>query len=137
MKWSDLPLNPTTRVLRQFSAAWLVVFLALAARAYFARHHHGVGEALAAAALVGVAGLLRPALVRRLFVVATVVAFPIGWAVTQFVLVVMFFVVLTPVALFFRWRGRDEFQLRPKPGSTTFWTAREKTPEAKRYLKQY
>ena len=28
MKWSDLPLKPTARVLRQFAAAWLVFFLA-------------------------------------------------------------------------------------------------------------
>jgi len=32
MTWSDLPTNPSQKVLRQFSAAWLVFFLAVGAR---------------------------------------------------------------------------------------------------------
>jgi hypothetical protein len=36
--FSALPLNPTSRMLRQFAAGWLVCFLALAFR--FGLMHH-------------------------------------------------------------------------------------------------
>ena len=137
MKWSDLPLNPTPRILRQFSAAWLVFFLGAALHQAFVRHNAVAGYALGTLALIGVIGLLKPATVRWLFVGATVAAFPIGWVVTQVILAVMFFLILTPLALIFRWRGRDELQLQRRPGQTGFWITRDKPPDAGRYLKQF
>src|SRR3954454_20090146 len=108
MKWTDLPLKPTDRVLRQFAVAWLIFFLALAARQYFAHHHHTAGIIVGAVSLIGIVGLIKPAAVRWLFVGATVAAFPIGWVVTHVVLAAMFYLVLTPMAVWFRLRGRDE-----------------------------
>jgi hypothetical protein len=136
-KWFHLPLKPTPRVLRQFAAAWLVFFLAVAAQQMFLRNRVTAAAVLAAIALIGLVGLLKPTAVRWLFVTATVVAFPIGWVMTQVVLAVMFYVVLTPLALVFRWRGRDELQLRRKPGQTSFWIARRPEQDVKRYLKQF
>jgi hypothetical protein len=137
MKWPELPLNPTPRMLRQFSAAWLIVFLALAVRLGLVHGHVAAGIAAGMTALIGVAGLFRPARVRWVFIGATVVAFPIGWVVTQLVLALMFYLVLTPLALVFRWRGRDALQLRRPPGRTSFWITRGPPPDAGKYLKQY
>ena len=137
MKWFDLPLKPTPRVLRQFAAAWLVFFLAAAAQQMFLRHCATAAGVLGAIALVGLVGLLKPFAVRWLFVGATIAAFPIGWTMTQLALAVMFYVVLTPLALVFRWRGRDELQLRRKPGQSSFWITRLPERDVKRYLKQF
>jgi hypothetical protein len=49
----------------------------------------------------------------------------------------MFFGIVTPVALFFRWRGRDLLQLRSKTDQTTFWISRDAQPEPEQYLKQF
>ena len=137
MKWSKLPLKPTPRVLRQFAAAWLVFFLATASYQMFVHGRTAAAGVLGATALIGLAGLLKPSAVRWLFLGATVAAFPVGWAMTQVVLGVMFYVVLTPVALVFRWRGRDELQLRHKPEQASFWIARCPEQDVKRYLKQF
>lgn len=137
MNWSDLPLNPTPRILRQFAAAWFLVFLAAALRQAFARHHPIAGWVLGAVSLAGILGLVKPPAVRWLFVGATIVAFPIGWVVSHLMLAVMFYLVLTPIALFFRFRGRDELHLRRNPAQTSQWHARGDPPEAGRYLKQY
>ena len=133
MKWSELPFHPTPRVLRQFSAAWLVFFLTLALK-----HHHSMaGYVLAGVALMGALGLVKPQAVRWLFVGATIAAFPIGWVVTYVVLLVMFYLVLTPLAFAFRWRGRDELQLKRQSGRESFWLERRETTEPGRYLTQF
>ena len=57
--WSDIPLRPTTRALRQFAGAWLVFFLAVGAHQYLVRKHPSAGLALMALALViGLLGLI-------------------------------------------------------------------------------
>jgi hypothetical protein len=137
MKWSELPLNPTPRMLRQFSAAWLVFFLAAGLHRAFLRGQPTAGCVLCVLCLLGVAGLLKPRRVRWLFVGASVVAFPIGWVVTQAVLAILFYLVLTPVGLWFRWRGRDPLQLRPKGDRPSAWIGRGAPAEPGRYLKQY
>jgi hypothetical protein len=124
-------------MLRQFAAAWFVFFAVTALHQAFGRHHTTAGWVLGAIALIGVVGWLKPAAVRWLFVGATIVAFPIGWVVTNVVLALMFYLIVTPLALAFRWRGRDELQLRRRPGQNSFWIPREKAPEAERYLKQF
>ncbi len=122
-------------MLRQFAAGWLVCFLALAVR-FGALHHAAAGLWLAAVSLVGILGLLAPRLLHWPFVAMTVAAFPIGWVMTQLVLALMFFGVLTPLALIFRWRGRDSLQLRKRERATLWTTRVEETPPEK-YLKQF
>ena len=137
MKWSELHLNPTPRMLRQFSGAWLVVFAGLALHRTLGRHQTGVALELGALALVGLIGLARPALMRRLFIVATVLTFPIGWVISQLVLALMFLLVITPVALFLRLRGRDILQLKRPPDRASLWKQHPERTEPSRYLKQF
>ena len=120
MTFSELPLKPAPRALRQFAAAWLALFLVLGVRAL--RHgHSNVGGGLLVVALAGVAGFLKPSAIRWLHVGAMMAAFPLGWPMTQLMLAIMFYLVLTPVALIFRWRGRDELQRRCRPEQASFW----------------
>jgi hypothetical protein len=138
MKWSDLPLKPSARVLRQFAAAWLTLFLAVGVYRYIARGQHQVGIAVGVmAVLVGLAGLIRPAAVRWLFVGATVLAFPIGWVVSQIMLAIMFYGIITPLALLFRIRGRDLLALKPGPSRSSFWTPKQTPGDMGRYFRQY
>src|SRR5437899_11769362 len=103
-----LILNPSARVLRQFAAAWLVVVSLIGLHQYFFRQHVQVGVVLIAVAVAfGFLGLFRPAAVRWLFVIAQVATFPIGWAVSQVALLLMFYGLITPLALLFRLRRRD------------------------------
>jgi hypothetical protein len=134
MKWSDLPLHPEPRVLRQFAAAWLVFF---GVQAGLQRHSPTAGLVLGALAGLGLVGLWQPRTLRWLFIAATVLAFPIGWLVSQFLLAVMLYLVLTPVALVLRLRGRDVLQLRRRRSQTSFWHDRAAEPEPERYLKQF
>ncbi len=129
--------KPSIHVLRQFAAAWLVFFLLLAANQIWRRGHIPAGRALAVVALIGIIGLIKPNALRWLYVAASVVAFPIGWVVSQIMLAVLFYVVVTPMGFFWRGRGRDVLQLRPKKQQSTFWITRDTEPPPERYLKQF
>jgi hypothetical protein len=138
MTWSDIPFKPTTKALRQFAAAWLIFFLAFGAHQYFVRNHPSIGLALMSVALViGLLGLINPAAVRWLFVSWMVVAFPIGWLISLLMLLLMFYCLITPVALFFRIRGRDLLRRKPAPSATTFWLPKDTPQDVRSYFRQY
>ncbi len=124
-------------MLRQFATAWLIVFVALALRQWLGHGHSTAACVLGAISIIGIAGLVKPAAIRWLFIGATVVTFPIGWVVTQIVLALLFFLVLTLVALVFRLRRRDALQLRHKSNSMSYWSERSVPVEPERYLKQF
>src|SRR5678815_1221239 len=108
MRYSDIPLHPSRRTLRQFAAIWLILFLALGYKHYFKEAHHTAGIIFGCLAmLVGIPGVVQPSLVRWVFVGSIILTFPIGWLVSQVMLGVLFFLVITPAALFFRLKGRD------------------------------
>jgi hypothetical protein len=138
MTWSDIPLRPTTRALRQFAAAWLVFFLALGSHQCLVRKHPVVGLVLMALALViGLLGLIKPNAVRWLFVGWMVAAFPIGWLISLLMLLLMFYCVITPVALVFRMRGRDLLRRRRAPSGNTFWLPKDTPDDVRSYFRQY
>jgi hypothetical protein len=86
---------------------------------------------------MGIVGLIKPSSMRLLFIAASAAAFPIGWVVSHIALMIMFYGVVTPMALFWRIRRRDVLQLRAKPGQSSFWVSREEQPAPERYLKQF
>ncbi len=138
MTWADIPFRPTRKALRQFAAVWLVFFLAFGAHQYLARSHHEVGFVLMVLAVaVGIVGLLRPAAIRWLFVGWMVVAFPIGWTISQLMLVLMFYLILTPVAVLLRLRGRDPLCRKRAPDRPSYWAPKQRPLDVRSYLRQY
>ena len=138
MRWSDLPIHPTPRVLRQFAAAWLVFFLILGAHQFLARGHQQWGAVLMIlAGLVGLPGLIKPGVVRWPYVVSMVMAFPIGWVISQLMLALMFYGIITPVALLFRIRGRDALGRKPAPDRPTYWTPVQPPRDVRSFFRQY
>ena len=138
MKWSELNPHPTSRMLRQFAATWLVLFLVLSARQLFGLGHPLPGAVFGGLGIaVGGLGLIWPRAIRWIFVSVNALAFPVGWLVSQIVLAMMFYLVLTPLAIFFRLRGRDALRRRPTRQYASYWVPRGTLPEARRYFQQY
>lgn len=138
MQWSDLPRDPSERLLRQFAGLWIAFFGGSAAWQWLRLGHVQTAWMLAAIAIaVGVAGLIAPRLVRPIFVGWMIAAFPIGWTVSKVALLFIFYAVLTPLGLLFRVMGRDVLQLRPQPNRTTYWTAKAQVTDVTTYFRQY
>ncbi len=137
MQWSDVTKAPTLKMLRQFAGLSLVVFGGLAAW----RLWHGQTDLWTyvlgiVAVLVGVTGLIAPAMVRPVYTGWMIVAFPIGWTVSKIALGLMFFLVFMPVGLVFRMTGRDALRLkRTQDGS--YWLAKPAARSGDEYLRQF
>jgi hypothetical protein len=134
MRWSDIPRNPPESTLRQFAALCLVIFGALAWQSW-SRGQVGVASVFAALAVgLGVPGLVQPRLLRRVFVGWMMLVFPIGFAVSQLVLGLIFYGLFTPLALLFRLIGRDALGLKRAPETATYWRTKPMPADVKRYF---
>ena len=101
-------------------------------------HDAGTAGALAAvAAIVGASGLLMPAVVRPIFVGWMVLVFPVGWVVTRTLLLVLFALVITPIAIAFRITGRDPLTLRRQQDRDSYWTPKPPASDVAGYFRQY
>ncbi len=138
MQWSDLPLNPDRKTLRQFAGIWLVFFGGLALLQAFGRGRMNLGISIGALALlVGVAGLVQPEWVRMIYVGWMVLAFPIGWTISQLMLLVMYFGIFTPIALTFRLAGRDALHRARRPDVESYWAPKPAPVDVRSYLKPF
>jgi len=137
MQWSDITFTPPPRTLRQFAGLWLLIFGGLAVMQGIG-DRPGVALVLGGVALaVGLPGLVKPTLVRPVYVGATLLTFPIGWTVSKLVLACLYFGLFTPVALVFRLIGRDVLCRRPRQGAETYWTPKSMPIAPDRYFRPF
>jgi TRAP-type C4-dicarboxylate transport system permease small subunit len=138
MQWSEVIAPPPRKLLRQFAGLFLIVFFALAGWRVWQGHADAWAATLAALALtVGITGLLHPPAIRLIYTGWMIVAFPIGWTISRLALALMFFAVITPVALFFRLVGRDELQLRRENRDASYWRPKQGATDVRQYLRQF
>lgn len=136
MQWSDIQFNPAEKTLRQFAGIALVLFGGLAVLEAAVRHRPALAIAYGAAALlIGLPGLVRPMLIKPVFVGWSVVAFPIGWLVSTTMLLTLYGLVFTPMALVFRMIGRDVLERR-RPHTASYWKPKQMPRDKRAYFRQ-
>ena len=79
----------------------------------------GIGSVLV------VLGVLVPKILLPVFKVWMTFALVMGFFMTNLLLTIFFFLVLTPVGLFFRLIGRDELKKKMDRGGSTYWEPKE------------
>ena len=138
MQWSDLPRDPSIRTLRQFAGLWILFFGGFAGWQYMAHARTQLALVLAILALtVGPLGLVFPRALRPLFVTWLMLAFPIGWVVSRIVLMLLFWLVMTPFGVASRLFGRDVLKLRRRRQVVTYWTPKERAVDVRSYFRQF
>ncbi len=89
----------------------------------------GLAAALAIAALLGLACLLRPRWFRAYYRAGLTLSYRIGQALGQVWLALFFLLVLTPIGLLLRAWGKDLLRLRRRPEAESYWEpARNESP---------
>jgi hypothetical protein len=134
----EAPGRPSDRQLRQFAWALIVfVTIVLAVRVWRGQPI-GPGSMVLVAAgwSLGALGALWPRGIEWLFVAATAVTRPIGLVVSELMIVLMYFGVITPVAIVGRLVGRDRLRRAFDRRAASYWVPRKPTADPSRYFRQ-
>jgi hypothetical protein len=144
-----LDLKPPDRVLRQF--AWIAAIGFPLLAAIFTRGGISFWQPLSwnwthpVVLALGGLGLLQlvlclvgfRALTLPLYVVMTLIAFPIGFVLSHVLIALIYYLVFTPMALVFRLIGRDAMNRKLDPDMASYWHARGAPRPPSSYFKLY
>lgn len=144
-----LNFRPEERVLRQF--AWIAAIGFPVLAAWFASPEiawhrvwawHWTGTAVLVIAGIGVAQLLLflagiRQLTHWLYVALMVVVYPLGFVLSHVLIAIIYYLVVTPIALVFRAMGRDVLGKKLDPSAKTYWRDRGEPRPASSYFKLY
>ena len=134
MSTVELPWQAGRRQLRVFAA----VLLALAAALLWRVWDRGHEVSIVAAALLVVwaaVGIATPRAIRGLYLLWLAVITPIAWVVSNLILALIYFGLLSPLALLFRLAGRDALLLRRR-SRDSLWHPRPPPGELDDYRRQ-
>lgn len=133
----EIPRDPPPRHLALFGAL-LAPFVALAG--WLCLRHFGP----TAAYVVWIAGgalwlvfVAVPRARRPIWIGWMTAVFPIGWVVSHVVVVVFFYLVLTPIALLLRAFGHDALRRRRRAARDSYWVEHRRRDGTRRYFRQY
>jgi hypothetical protein len=90
-----------------------------------------------AGAAVSIAYLAAPQLRRPIFVGASRVTYPIGWLISHLVLLLVFWLVVTPIALLLKVLGKDPMRRGFDDSVDSYWEPRPESTDIQRYFRQF
>lgn len=143
----ELDLRPDEDTLRRFG--WIALggfgLLALLAWREWLLFAFGLGAwrmpvvwtCVALGLSAGLLSWLHPRANRALYVGLSLFAFPIGLVLSQLIVGVLFFGLITPLALVFRVIGRDPLQRRFDREAESYWVDAHPPHPDERYFRQY
>jgi Saxitoxin biosynthesis operon protein SxtJ len=133
----DVNWNPTRRELRQFALIWIGFFALLGVYSLWRHDSLQAAVTLWVVAACGLLGYVRPGVFRPVYVVWMALALPIGWTISHLLLLIVYYLVLTPIGLLMRLFGLDPMERKFDRAAKSYWTAHDPAPDAARYFKQY
>ncbi len=149
MTFRDINFHPSDKDLRVFAVLWLAGFGLMGVLTAWRGGAFGSGVpvgwlvpwrtplAFWGVALAGsLVGLAWPAALRPIYVGWMVAVFPIGWTVSQVLLLVIFFVIFTAVSVVFRLMGRDALRRAFDRPAESYWIRRPPSPDMDQYFRQ-
>ncbi len=146
-KMIEIDWRPDDRVLRQFGIIALFGFSLLAVLAWWELliFSIGLGEArpIVTYVFAGLAGLsaffsaVAPRANLPIYLGLTVLSYPIGFVLSYVIMGFLFFVMITPVGLFFRLTGYDPLHRKFDREATTYWMDPRPRRGKESYFRQF
>lgn len=134
----EINKDPSKRELAWFGLMFLAFFGLIGGLLWWRLQAHetaftlwGVAAGITAVYYV-IPGVRRPIYLGWLYA-----AFPIGWVISHLVMGIIFYLVITPIALVFKLIGRDALQRRIDKGAKSYWVEHRTGGDPQRYFKQF
>jgi hypothetical protein len=131
--------RPDDKQLRSFGVVALIASVVLSAALYLLK-----GIAIqwviaipTAGAVIFLISRVSIKFTRIIYVGLMAVTLPIGYAVSFVLLAAFYFLLLTPLALFFRLIGRDPLGRKFDPSADSYWLAHRTPEKPERYFQQF
>ena len=143
-----LNLKPEARQLRQFGVMGAVFFAILVGLAQWRGSIFGFAIAPESlqntsmvlggiAALFGALAVVFPKALTPVFLVLSVITFPIGFVLSHVLIFAMFYLLFTPIGLLMRAFGWDAMDRKLDKSASSYWVKRDPVPNVARYFRQY
>lgn len=117
-------LNLDKKTLKEFGLTMGVVFLVISGLLLFRKKYTGVTYGLLISCVFSITGLVLPVLLKPVYKIWMRFAFILGWVNTRVILIIMFYLIFTPVGLIMRLFRVDLLERKKKADS--YWKKKEK-----------
>ncbi len=138
MRLIQIDHNPSHRQLNVFGVSWLVFFGVVGGIVL-----KSGGSVLVATVIWGLAGAVPvigwtvPAFMRIVYIGMAYAAFPIGFIVSYLIMVIVYYLVLTPMGLVMRLFGYDPMNRHFDESTETYWSPRKQDDRLNTYFRQF
>ena len=122
--------------LRNFGLLVGAVFFALGA-VFWIRQRSSYPWFLTPGGVLMVLGMIAPRALKWVYVVWMTLAITLGFIVSSFLLLVLFFLVITPIGLVARLVGKDFLKRRLDRAAESYWSARTPARRKEDYERQF
>ena len=135
----EMNWTPTRRELRTFAVVTLIGCAVIGGLLRWWGHPSVSTGIWCAGAVIGLIGLVVPPAVKPVFLLLSLVSWPIGFVVSYVVLGIFFYIVITATGMVFRVLGRDPLHRKPDPDATTYWQPKSlpDVDQRDRYFRQF
>lgn len=137
MNLKEIISHPTAKDLRVFAVLQFVFFCVVGYLLHGPLTAAGVALLLAVSMLLAIVGCLRPSGIRPVYVVWMCAVFPIGWTISHIALGVVYYGVLTPIAIWRRGVAGDPMDREFHRAAETCWRPRRPPRDSKDYFRQF
>ena len=128
--------HPAPRQLLVFATAWAVLVGTVGWFQWTAARETLAQVCWIAALIVPVVGTVWRGGLRRFYIGLTYAVFPIGWVVSTTILLVLYYLMLTPIGFLLRLRRHDPLQQTPASRADSYWHPRPARRPASSYFRQ-
>lgn len=118
----QLELNIIT--FRKFGITMGIAFMAISSLFFFQERQTGMLFSLIASGIFFIIGLTLPIVLKPLYIIWMRFAFVLGWINTRIILLILFYLVFTPIGLFMRLFRVDLLERNKQDGS--YWKPKER-----------
>lgn len=144
----DIDWKPSAKLLRSFGLIGLFAFAVVAG---IVEWKHKVivfpisvsavpmtrNILLGLAAYCGLFAIIMPRALLPVYLVLTAVGYPIGLVVSYAVMLIIYYLVITPIGVVMRLLGRDPMRRKLDPAAGSYWIKRTPPADVRRYYRQF